>query len=57
MFIGIAGGISYLLCGILVIYEDGKAGRRPRWQYPFVAIFWWYFIYRGLINCERFKLQ
>jgi hypothetical protein len=56
MVTGVAGGIFYLFCGILVIDADRKAVRRSRWQYPFVAVFWWYFLYRGLINCGRFKL-
>jgi hypothetical protein len=57
MVIGIAGGIFYLFCGILVVNADRETVRRPWWQYPFVSIFWWYFLYRGLVNCGRFRIQ
>jgi hypothetical protein len=39
MVIGIAGGIFYLFCGILVVNADRETVRRPWWQYPFVSIF------------------
>ena len=51
----VIGGVIYFAIVLMVIFTDMQTVRRSCWEYPLFIVLWWYFLYRGLARCDRFK--